>query len=86
LLHEAEWSLSVVSVLTLLISIWVSYILPRQVVKPLLSLKEAIDHAAAGDNEIEFDVRGKGEIVDLVESLRRMLDSLRPKTRSEKIS
>jgi HAMP domain-containing protein len=51
-----------------------------------LSLKEAIDHAAAGDNEIEFDVRGKGEIVDLVESLRRMLDSLRPKTRSEKIS
>jgi len=86
LLREAEWSLSVVSLLTLLISIWVSYILPRQVVKPLLSLKEAIDHAAAGDNEIEFDVQGKGEIVDLVESLRRMLDSLRPKTRSERIS
>jgi len=86
LLHEAEWALSIVSALTLLISIWVSYILPRQVVKPLLSLKEAIDHAANGDNEIEFDVQGKGEIVDLVESLRRMLDSLRPKTRSEKIS
>jgi methyl-accepting chemotaxis protein len=86
LLHEAEWSLSIVSMLTLLISIWVSYILPRQVVKPLLSLKEAVDHAAAGNYEIGFDVQGKGEIVDLVESLRRMLDSLRMKTHSEKIS
>jgi methyl-accepting chemotaxis protein len=86
LLHEAEWALSVVSVLTLLISIWVSYILPRQVVKPLLSLKEAIDHAAGGNYEIEFDVQGKGEIVDLVDSLRRMLDSLRMKTQPEKIS
>jgi methyl-accepting chemotaxis protein len=86
LLREAEWALSVVSVLTLLISIWVSYVLPRQVVKPLLSLKEAIDHAAAGNYEIEFDVHGKGEIVDLVESLRRMLDSLGLKTQSQKIS
>jgi methyl-accepting chemotaxis protein len=85
LLREAEWSLSVVSALTLLISIWVSYVLPRQVVKPLLSLKEAIDHAAAGNYEIEFDVQGKGEIVDLVESLRRMLDSLQVKTQSQKI-
>jgi methyl-accepting chemotaxis protein len=85
LLREAEWSLSVVSALTLLISIWVSYVLPRQVVKPLLSLKEAIDHAAAGNYETEFDVQGKGEIVDLVESLRRMLDSLRMKTPSQKI-
>jgi methyl-accepting chemotaxis protein len=86
LLREAEWALSVVSVLTLLISIWVSYILPRQVVKPLLSLKEAIDHAAAGNYEIEFDVQGKGEIVDLVESLRGMLDTLRMKMQPEKIS
>jgi len=86
LLREAEWALSVVSALTLLISIWVSYVLPRQVVKPLLSLKEAIDHAAAGNYEIEFDVQGKGEIIDLVESLRRMLDSLRLKTQSKKIS
>jgi len=86
LLREAEWALSVVSALTLLISIWVSYVLPRQVVKPLLSLKEAIDHAAAGNYETEFDVQGKGEIVDLVESLRRMLDSLRMKTPSQKIS
>jgi methyl-accepting chemotaxis protein len=86
LLHEAEWALSIVSALTLLISIWVSYTLPRQVVKPLLSLKEAVDHAAAGNYEIGFDVQGKGEIVDLVESLRRMLDSLRLKTHSQKIS
>ena len=82
LIREAEWALSIVSVLTLLVSVWVSYVLPRQVIQPLLSLKEAVDHAAAGNYEIEFDVHGKGEIVDLVESLRRMLESLRPKTRA----
>jgi HAMP domain-containing protein len=44
---------------------------PRQVIKPLLSLKEAVDHAALGNYGIEFEVHGKGEIVDLAESLRR---------------
>jgi methyl-accepting chemotaxis protein len=58
---------------------WVSYILPRQVIKPLLSLKEAVDHAAQGNFEIEFDVQGKGEIVDLVDSLRSMLVAVRQK-------
>jgi CHASE3 domain sensor protein len=77
LIREAEWSLGIVSAITLLMSIWVSYVLPRQVIKPLLSLKEAVDHAALGNYEIEFDVHGKGEIVDLVESLRRMLTSIR---------
>jgi len=77
LIREAEWSLGIVSAITLLISIWVSYVLPRQVIKPLLNLKEAVDHAALGNYEIEFDVHGKGEIVDLVESLRRMLASVR---------
>jgi len=83
LLSEAEWALSVVSALTLLISIWVSYILPRQVIKPLLSLKEAVDHAAAGNYEIEFDVHGKGEIVDLVESVKHLLTSVRSSTQSQ---
>ena len=77
LIREAEWSLGIVSAITLLISIWVSFVLPRQVIKPLLSLKEAVDHAALGNYEIDFDIHGKGEIVDLVESLRRMLASVR---------
>jgi nitrogen fixation/metabolism regulation signal transduction histidine kinase len=77
LLREAEWALSIVSALTLLISVWVSYVLPRQVIKPLLSLKEAVDHAAEGNYEIEFDVQGKGEVVDLVESLKHLLASVR---------
>ena len=81
LLHDSEWALSIVSALTLLISIWVSYTLPQQVIRPLLSLKEAVDHAALGNYEINFDVQGKGEIVDLVESLRRMLASIRNKVK-----
>src|ERR1700741_3096815 len=80
LIRQAERALGIVSAVTLLVSIWVSYTLPRQVIKPLLSLKEAVDHAAAGNFEIEFDVQGKGEIVDLVESLRRMLVAVRQKT------
>jgi len=79
LIREAEWALGIVSAVTLFVSIWVSYTLPRQVIKPLLSLKEAVDHAAEGDFEIEFDVQGKGEIVDLVDSLRRMLVAVRQK-------
>lgn len=77
LLREAEWALSIVSALTLFISVWVSYALPRQVIKPLLSLKQAVDHAAEGNYEIEFDVHGKGEVVDLVESFKRLLASVR---------
>ena len=79
LMLQAEWSLSVVSFLTLLVSVWVSYVLPRQVIKPLLSLKEAVDHAAAGNFEIDFDVHGKGEIVDLASSLQAMLAMMREK-------
>src|SRR5271169_4766171 len=37
LLRQAEWALSIVSAITLLFSIWVSFILPRQVVKPLIN-------------------------------------------------
>ncbi|MGB2897841.1 MAG: HAMP domain-containing protein [Candidatus Acidiferrum sp.] len=79
LIRRAEWTLGIVSVVTLLVSIWVSYILPGQVIKPLLSLKEAVDHAAQGNFEIEFEVQGKGEIVDLVDSLRSMLVAVRQK-------
>jgi methyl-accepting chemotaxis protein len=79
LIRQAEWALGIVSAITLLISVWVSYALPRQVIKPLLNLKEAVDHAAEGNYEIDFDVQGKGEIVELVESLRHMLAAVRQK-------
>lgn len=77
LLSRAEWSLSVVSAITFLVSVWISFILPRQVVKPLLSLKEAVDHAAAGNYEIDFDVKGEGEIVKLTDSIRNLIAHVR---------
>ncbi|MGH9352043.1 MAG: hypothetical protein ACRD2G_07780, partial [Terriglobia bacterium] len=43
LLDQAEWILSIVSVLVFILSLLVSYILPRQVVKPLMDLKAAVD-------------------------------------------
>ena len=45
-IYRAEWVLSIVCGLTLLLSVWISFVLPRQVVKPLQELKEAVDHAA----------------------------------------
>ena len=76
LIHEAEWALGVVSILTFLLSVWISFILPRQVVKPLLKLKEAVDHAAAGDRAIDFDIQGKGEVVELANSVRNLVERL----------
>jgi methyl-accepting chemotaxis protein len=79
LMARAEWVLGTVSLLTLLISIWVSFVLPREVVQPLLDLKEAVDNAAAGDYKTELDLKGKGEVVDLAHSVRRLIAHVRKK-------
>jgi CHASE3 domain sensor protein len=77
LVRRAEWVLGIVSALTVLLSVWVSFLLPRTVVKPLADLKAAVDHAAAGNYEIEFDVEGDGEVVQLASSLRHLIALLR---------
>lgn len=79
LLIRAEIIGGIVSLLTLLVSVWVSFLLPRQVVKPLTDLKQAVDHAAAGNYEIEFDVKGDGEVVELADSLRNLITHVRKK-------
>ena len=73
LLHRAEWVLSIVSALTIILSVWLSFVLPRQVVKPLLVLKEAVDHAASGNYQIEFELQGQGEVVELAKSVRNLI-------------
>jgi CHASE3 domain sensor protein len=77
LINQAEWSLSIVSLLTFLFSVWISFFLPRQVVKPLLNLKQAVDRAVAGDPAIDFDIQGKGEVVDLANSVRNLVERCR---------
>ena len=77
LISRAEWSLAIVSTITFLVSVWISFVLPRQVVKPLISLKEAVDHAAAGNYEIDFDIQGAGEVVDLANSIRNLIAHVR---------
>ncbi len=79
LLFRAEVVGGIVSAITLLVSIWISFTLPRQVVKPLTDLKEAVDHASAGNYEIMFDVKGEGEVVDLAASIRNLLAHVREK-------
>jgi CHASE3 domain sensor protein len=77
LIRRAEWTLSIVSAVTLLFSVWVSLILPRQVAKPLVSLKEAVDHAATGNFEIDFELHGGGEVVELAKSIQNLTSLLR---------
>jgi nitrogen fixation/metabolism regulation signal transduction histidine kinase len=86
LMVRAEWVLGSVSFLVLLISIWVSYVLPKEVVQPLLDLKAAVDHAAAGNYEIEFDVQGKGEVAQLANSVRDLIAHVREKKSDQDIS
>jgi CHASE3 domain sensor protein len=76
LIGHAEWALSIVSTLTLIFSVWVSFILPRQVVKPLVSLREAVDHAAEGKGPIDFDIQGKGEVTELAVSVQNLIARL----------
>jgi CHASE3 domain sensor protein len=73
LVHNAEWVIGVVSALTLLLSVWISLVLPRRVVKPLVDLKDAVDHVSRGNYEIDFHVRGGGEIEDLANSVRNLI-------------
>ena len=77
LIRRAEWALSIVSALTLLFSVWASISLPRQVVKPLVSLREAVDHAATGNYEVEFELDGGGEVVELAKSVQNLTSFLR---------
>jgi CHASE3 domain sensor protein len=79
LIRRAEWTLSIVSAVTVLFSVWVSLILPRQVAKPLVSLKEAVDHAATGNFEIDFELHGGGEVVELAKSVQNLTALLRGK-------
>ena len=79
LLIRAEVIGGIISFITLLVSIWVSFTLPRQVVRPLTDLKQAVDHAAAGNYEIEFNVKGDGEVVELADSVRNLIAHLREK-------
>jgi CHASE3 domain sensor protein len=73
LLHRAEWVLSIVSAITICLSLWVSLVLPRQVIKPLMILKEAVDHAVSGNYQVQFELQGKGEIVELAKSIRSLI-------------
>lgn len=77
LMRSAEWALSIVSAITLLFSVWVSFVLPRQVVKPLISLREAVDHAAKGDGAIDLEIEGHGEVADLALSVHKLIVQLR---------
>jgi CHASE3 domain sensor protein len=79
LINQAEWALGIVSVLTFLLSVWISFILPRQVVRPLLNLKQAVDRAVVGDSAIDFEIQGKGEVVQLANSVRKLVEHMHQK-------
>jgi len=86
LLRRAEWVGCTVSLLAILLSIWASFVLPREVVEPLVALKAAVDRAAAGNYAIEFDVEGQGEVAQLANSVRKLLAHVRDREENSKHS
>jgi nitrogen fixation/metabolism regulation signal transduction histidine kinase len=80
LMRQAEWALTIVSVLTFILSVWVSLVLPRQVAKPLVDLKNAVDRAAAGNYELNLEFQGEGEIVELAKSVSKLIEQVKAKT------
>ena len=47
--------------------------LPRQVVKPLVGLRQVVDRAASGNYLIDFELRGQAEVVELAKSVRKLI-------------
>ena len=82
LLHRAEWTLSIVSALTFILSIWISFILPRQLVQPLVNLKQAVDQAISGDYRESMDLQADGELGQLAQSIRDLIARVRSVHRS----
>jgi len=80
LLAQAEWALSIVSALTLIFSVWVSLTLPKQVAKPLVSLREAVDHVVEGHGPTDFEIQGKGEVAELARSVQNLIGRLQQST------
>jgi len=80
LIRQAEWVLTIVSALTFILSVWVSLILPKQVAKPLLDLKKAVDAAAAGNYELKINFQGEGEIVELANSVSNLIGHVKERT------
>lgn len=76
LMWHAEWALTIVSAMTLIFSVWVSFLLPRQVVKPLVSLREAVDHVAQGEGSVGLDIEGRGEVAELARSVQHLVAKL----------
>jgi signal transduction histidine kinase len=72
-----------VSALTLVLSFWISFVLPRRVIKPLTDLKNAVDHASTGNYEIDFDLQGEGEVIDLANSVRNLIAHLRQRASAQ---
>jgi nitrogen fixation/metabolism regulation signal transduction histidine kinase len=77
LLRRAEWTLSIVSGLTFLLSLWISFVLPKQIVQPLVRLQQSVDRAADDDIEANLNIRAEGELGQLAESIRRLIAHLR---------
>jgi hypothetical protein len=40
-------------------------------------IREAVDHAASGPYQIDFELRGEGELVELAKSVRNLIAHVR---------
>ena len=75
--RDATIALSLGGALAVLLAIWMAWRITRSVVTPINEAKRVAQSIAAGDLTQDFDVTGKDEAAELLESLRAMQVSLR---------
>ena len=78
IIKSSRFILVILSILAIVISATISFLLILSIVKPILRLSEASKKIAAGDLTVELEAEKRGdEIGDLIESFKLMLYSLR---------
>jgi methyl-accepting chemotaxis protein len=79
-LQEYEMKIQIfylVILIALIITIGVIYYYSRSVIRPILNLSEVADKISMGDLDTPIQVRGKGEVRVLAESIERMQTSVK---------
>jgi DNA-binding NtrC family response regulator/HAMP domain-containing protein len=69
--------MSIITIGVLLVALLACGLLIHQLLRPFLKLKDTAEKIAAGDLDIDMDVRGRAEVTQLAASFNRMLARLK---------
>ena len=77
--HTLRWRILLAGVVGLLLAVGLSYVMARQITRPVLSLVDVTRRVAEGDYSATVDVHGSDEVGTLAAAVRTMVTDLRDK-------